>query len=144
MDLRVEVDQKDVTALMRTMSRADKAARDELGKLRSKVAGMVRDEAVKLAPKRSTPRSIASKLYGPLSNKRKGGLVIKSLRHWGVRAPYYYHFVKDGVAGTRRAAPGPRPYYAVAMLATEKVRNLVIRDGIVRAMRDHFGDRIGG
>ena len=132
----VEFDPRDFDALMKAISRGNRVIGREMFNVRHKAAAMIRDAAFRLAPRRRNPkmRSLASRLYGPLSsaksyevqpNRSKGGG-----RAWGVRFPYYANFLPD--------------YSREAEQSTRGARNRYITERLSRALAKHFGDQIGG
>ena len=141
----IRIDPENFEALMRTLSRTSKEVGIGLQKVRSKAAGMIRTEALTMAPvgqrgkgpRGGSKRGRFSTQYGPLSNKRRN-VVYGDLRRWGVTAPFYYRFIERGYAGSARVTP--RPYYQRAEERTRAKRNRVVRDGIVEHLRIVYGD----
>ena len=140
LDFQFQINPKDYRRIMGRLSKGNKTVGIALTKVRSKAAGIIRDRLAAVAPRRDpgSIRSAASRLYGPLKSRRKY-TVMSKIKDWGVAAPYYMIFVVKGRAGKKKIMA--RPYVQRAVNDTRKQVHETIRAGILKVLREHFGDR---
>lgn len=109
-------DQDAAEAFKRATALASRALRTDLGRSNRSVGRSMAKFARQRAP-RSERKSRASLEYGPLSRVRgMGGRGDKDRA--GVKAAYYYNFVRAGTAGRKRVPP--RPFVEQAIRANER------------------------
>lgn len=100
----------------RALALSARALRRDLGKGNRQVGRYMAKLARQRAP-RSERRSQASLEYGPL-RRAKGMAGRGDVDRAGVKAAYYYNFVRAGTAGRTRI--GPRPFLEQAITANER------------------------
>ena len=146
--LEVDLDRGDYGAIMLALKQVDQHGliEKEAASLRRLVARMARDAIWPLAPVRAATtakgtlrRSAASIEYGPLKQRNKWP-VTGSLKKWGVRGPYYMHFVRAGTAGPNRVRVGPRNFVKEGLDASQDARDRTFKEGVESILQRHFSD----
>lgn len=135
--MTVEWDEAQQADFQRALQSAGRALRRDLGRVNRSAGTVMAREARKRAPSGRPRQSKASGLYGPLG-KARGMAGAGDAGRAGVRAAYYYHFVRAGTAGRNRARAGPRPFVEQAIRDTSKEWLEVIRRGVRRALNRHI------
>ena len=118
----------------RALDAAGRALRRDLAKPNRQVGRYMAKLARQRAP-RSARRSRASLEYGPLSRAKGMGGRGDAARA-GVKAAYYYNFVRAGKAGRKRVAA--RPFLEQAIGANEREIFERLAKGVRTVMQRHL------
>lgn len=135
--IQIEWDQTAVAEFKRALALGKRTILRDLGGVHRSAGAVMAREARRRAP-RGARRSEESAKYGPLSRARgmaaAGGYDRRRGYVAGVRAAFYYNFVRAGVAGRRLASAGKRPFIEQSILATERDWLQVLAKGIQRLL----------
>ena len=135
--MTVEWDEQLAAEFKRALAAAGRTLRRDIGRVNRSAGAVMAREARRRAPSGRPRQSVASGKYGPLGRAR-GMAGAGDAGRAGVRAAYYYHFVRAGVAGRNRARAGPRPFVEESIRATAKEWLEVLRRGVRRALNRHI------
>lgn len=135
--MTVQWDEAAAADFRRGLAAAARTLRRDMGRLNRSVGGIMAREARRRAPSGRPRQSEASARYGPLGRAR-GMAAGGDAGRAGVRAAYYYHFVRAGTAGRNKASAGPRPFVEESIRATSPQWLEALRKGVRRLLNRHL------